>query len=486
VSDHLDRRVFADYLTRTRWFAGKGRTFEVTDVRVLGEVPGRVEDSPHVLIHLVEVSYADPAGGAVVDRELYQVPLAFYEHPQGRLDHAFIGWWEDPALGWVHAYDAVHDREAMACWLRSFDAAASGASAGAGSSGTEDGVLAFRRIPGHDLDTTAHSSLFAGEQSNSSVAFGEDSLMKVFRKVTPGVNPDIEIHEVLTGVGSEHVAALYGWLEVDTPGDAGAARGPVMQLAMLQQFLRTATDGWDLALTSVRSLLGSPELRAGDSGGDFAPEATRLGEAVADVHRQLAVSFPTETRGPEAAAALAAAMNERLDRAVGVVPDLAEHAGRLRALFARVADLGRLEVQRIHGDLHLGQTLRTAKGWKIVDFEGEPAKPLPERALPDSPWRDIAGMLRSFDYAPRSVEHARPAGDVDTELTDLRRLRAEEWAHRNRNHFLVAYGGDLTVEQRVLLDAYVADKAVYETVYEARNRPGWLSIPLEALAQIGA
>ena len=179
-------------------------------------------------------------------------------------------------------------------------------------------------------------------------------------------------------------------------------------------------------------------------------------------------------------------MSRRLDRALGVVPELAPHADRLRALFGRVADLGSLEVQRIHGDLHLGQTLRTSKGWKIVDFEGEPAKPLAERVLPDSPWRDVAGMLRSFDYAPRSVEHSQPGAESDTELAELRRLRAGEWANRNRNHFVVAYGGDLSVEQRVLLDAYVADKAVYETVYEARNRPGWLSIPLEAIAQIGA
>jgi len=472
TADHLDREVFADYLTRTRWFSGKGRTFEVSGIRVLGEVPGRVEGSPRVLIHLVEVTYADPAGGTGgpgTERELYQVPLAFYEHPQGRLDHAFIGWWEDPTLGWVHAYDAVHDRDAMACWLRSFEGASEG-----------EGPISFHRVPGHRLDTGAHSSLFSGEQSNSSVAFGEDALMKVFRKVTPGVNPDIEIHKLLTEQGSDHVAALYGWVE------SGSGDGQVMHLAMLQQFLRTATDGWDMALASVRSLLGTPELHATESGGDFAPEATRLGEAVADVHRQLAASFPTETRGPEAAVALAAAMNERLDRALDVVPDLAAHAGRLRGLFARVAGLGGLEVQRIHGDLHLGQTLRTAKGWKIVDFEGEPAKALAERTLPDSPWRDVAGMLRSFDYAPRSVEHSQPGGEGDAELTDLRRLRAGEWAHRNRNHFLVAYGGDLTVEQRVLLDAYVADKAVYETVYEARNRPGWLSIPLEALAQIGA
>jgi maltokinase len=479
-TDHLDRSVLADYLSRTRWFGGKGRPFSVTGVRVLGEVPGREADSPHVLVHLVEVGYDDHAAGQPGDTELYQVPLALYEHPQGRLDHAFIGWWEDPVLGWVHAYDAVHDREAMACWLRSFETAAAGG-VDAGSD------LAFHRVPGHDLDTTAHSSLFSGEQSNSSVAFGEDALMKVFRKVTPGVNPDIQIHQVLTEAGSEHVAALYGWLDVvaGTDGDETTDQA-VMQLAMLQQFLRTATDGWDLALASVRGLLADPEVHATDSGGDFAPEATRLGEAVAEIHAQLAEHFPTEVRGPEAAAALAAAMGERLDRAVAAVPDLAAHADRLRAVFGRVAELDRLEVQRIHGDLHLGQTLRTAKGWKIVDFEGEPAKPLSERLLPDSRWRDVAGMLRSFDYAPRSVEQSQPSAERDSALAEQLRQRADEWAHRNRNHFLVAYGGDLSAEQRVLLDAYVADKAVYETVYEARNRPAWISIPLDAIARIGA
>jgi len=168
-ADHLDRQVFADYLVRTRWFGGKGRPFEVTDIRVLAEFPGRLDESPHVLDHLVEVTYAG-AGEETDDHspdiELYQVPLAFYEHPQGRLDHAFVGWWEDPTLGWVHAYDAVHDREAMACLLRSFDAAAVGEPA--------EGRLRFRRLPGHDLDTAAHSTLFSGEQSNSSVAFGGD------------------------------------------------------------------------------------------------------------------------------------------------------------------------------------------------------------------------------------------------------------------------------------------------------------------------
>jgi maltokinase len=130
-------------------------------------------------------------------------------------------------------------------------------------------------------------------------------------------------------------------------------------------------------------------------------------------------------------------------------------------------------VQQIHGDLHLGQTLRTVRGWKIVDFEGEPAKPLAERVLPDSRWRDVAGMLRSFDYAPHVVE--RSVADTEPEGLEQRHYRAAEWAVRNIDAFLDAYAdGDLSVDDEALLAAYVADKAVYEAVYEKRNRPSWV------------
>jgi maltokinase len=464
---HLDPAVFAvfsGYLDRTRWFGGKGRPYAVSDVRTLGTLPG---GPPAVVIHLVEVTYDDAEGGT----ELYQVPLAFYEFPENRLDHAFVGWWEDPEHGWQHAYDAVHDRDAMALWQRAFDDASAEGVA-------ESDGLRFHRLPGHQLDLETHSTLFSGEQSNSSVAYGDDALMKLFRKVTPGVNPDIAVHDVLTRVGSTHVAALYGWLDADDGGQT-------VQLAMLQQFLRTASDGWDLALASVRSLFADPEVHAHDSGGDFAGESTRLGEALREVHQVLREEFPSETRPASAAAELAATMTGRLDAALGVVPELAEHAATLRAAFAAVSKLDGLGVQQVHGDLHLGQTLRTSQGWKIVDFEGEPAKTLSERQLPDSPWRDVAGMLRSFDYAARVVERSFSTSDeTDAERIDT---RAQEWSERNKNHFLHAYaGGRLSHADEVLLNAYVADKAVYETVYETRNRPSWVAIPLQAVARIGA
>jgi maltokinase len=258
---------------------------------------------------------------------------------------------------------------------------------------------------------------------------------------------------------------------------------------MLQQFLRTASDGWELALSSVRNLFAEADLFADEVGGDFAAESTRLGEAVAAIHHLLAEHFPTAVRDRAEQQALAAAMNGRLDAAIRVVPGLEEHAEGLRALFDRVGALEGVAVQRVHGDLHLGQTLRTVKGWKIVDFEGEPAKPLAERVLPDSPWRDVAGMLRSFDYAPQSVARLGhgAAGTMDEAAEEQRAYRAHEWAERNRQAFLTAYAGrPLNEDEQVLLAAYVADKAVYETVYEARNRPSWVDIPLEAVARLVA
>jgi maltokinase len=453
------------WIGEARWFGGKGREWTLAGVRRVGELP----DAPpglRVAVDLAEVAYT----GA--ETELYQLPLAFYAEPQERLSHALIGEWDDADFGHAWVYDALHDRESMALWLRAFAAP---------PTSTDRGLLDFHRLPGHELDLEAHSTLFSGEQSNSSVAFGEDALMKVFRKVTPGVNPDIAIHQVLTEAGSTHVASLYGWLDlVDEETDT------TIQLAMLQQFLRTASDGWDLALASVRNLFAEADLHADEVGGDFAGEAARLGVALAEVHADLAAHFPVEQRDAAEMDALASAMEGRLDDALDVVPDLAPHETRLRSTYDRLRGLDKVEVQQVHGDLHLGQTLRTVKGWKIVDFEGEPAKPLADRLKPDSAWRDVAGMIRSFDYAPKVVALTGVGVESGGEA-DQRAYRAAEWSARNRAAFLDAYttqrGDGLDPTAAALLDAYLADKVVYEAVYEARNRPGWLSIPLAALGE---
>lgn len=444
----------ADYLTVARWFGGKGRDFAVTSVT---ELPL----GPNVSTNLVRLAFTDFAGPAT---DVYQFPLSSYDEPQERLQHAAVGTWD----GRYH-YDAVHDRDAMQVWLRSF--------AGEGSDALDPRV-AFTRVGDHQLDLDAHSTLFSGEQSNSSLAFGEDALMKVFRRVESGINPDIEIHEALTRSGNSHVAALYGHAVVRLEG------GDVVELAMLQQFLRTASDGWDLALASVRNLVMETDLLPGEAGGDFAAEAHRLGTSLAEIHGVLADAFATT---PFDAAATAELMQGRLEAAVEVVPEIAENQSTLAARFAVIGAITDHRAQRVHGDLHLGQTLRTSLGWKLVDFEGEPAKPLTERRLADSPWRDVAGMIRSFDYAASTV--ARDLGGTEEEAAEINH-RAAAWTAHTAAAFLAGYtdlrGTAMSDAETTLLRAYVADKAIYEAVYEARNRPGWLEIPLAAISGIAA
>lgn len=472
----IDHALLEAYLARTRWFGGKGRAFQVSDVRVIAQLRGR-HPLPDTIVCVVTVSYADGEEGI----ERYQVPLAVYDEIEERISHAYVGpvTHDERAR---HLYDALHDREAMQWWLDGF--------VGAEASGLSDRAgLRFRRVSGSDaLDPELRSSPMTGEQSNSSVRYDDVAIMKVFRKISPGINPDIEIHEELTRADSEHVAALYGWVETEIDGE-------IVQLAMLQEFLRTASDGFELALGSVRTLLADPEQTIGGSGGDFAGEAARLGEALAEVHGALRQSFPSERRGHDSTAELARAMTERLDAALRVVPELEPIAPRLRAVYGAIAEADGLDVQRIHGDLHLGQTLRTAHGWRIVDFEGEPGRPFAERALPDSPWRDVAGMLRSFDYATGVVEMSQVS--VNEQERSVRSEQARRWSERARRSFVDAYvaardgssdgsaDGDRDV-RFTLLDAYVADKAVYEAVYEKRNRPAWTAIPLGALAEIAA
>ena len=461
----------ASYLSTTRWYAGKGREVEVHGIRRLHLDP--IDDGPAepaVSVELVEVTSADGTG-----RDLYQVPLSYYPEPREDLAHALVGTWEDDVVGHgerstVHAYDAVHDHRAMASWLRRFDTRAGG----------HGGGVRFHVVGEPALDVEARSTLLSGEQSNSSVVFGESGLMKLFRRVTPGVNPDIEILAALTEGGSDHVAALFGWM--DAP-ELGTEEDP-LQLGILQQFLTTASDGWGLALASLRTLLADHETTARSSGGDFAGEAHRLGVAVAEVHETMARAFGTQTWAPEDLDSLAEAMLGRLEVASGAVPELAELAPSLRPLLDAVRRVeGPVTIQRVHGDLHLGQTLRTVRGWKIIDFEGEPAKPLAERRRPDSPWRDVAGMLRSFDYAAEGSLQDRidAVGDADSTAAQ----GAREWAARNVNAFLTGYD-EVSADDldETLLTAYAVDKAVYEAVYEARNRPTWLPIPLAALHRL--
>jgi maltokinase len=288
------------------------------------------------------------------------------------------------------------------------------------------------------------------------------------------VNPDIEVQGALSTLGAKHIARLLGAVEADVDGAPSS-------LAMLQEFLTTATDGWVLATSSVRDLMAEADLHAEEAGGDFAGEAERLGAAVAQVHADLVTAFGTRDASSEELAERAGAMRERLRRAVEIVPQLGEVAEGIADTYADVAEVGNsVPVQRIHGDLHLGQALRTVHRWVLIDFEGEPMAEMSARRQFDSPLRDVAGMLRSFEYAG----HYRV---IDSGFDPQLSYRAAEWSTRNRDAFLAGYSEVAGTDPRahdVLLRAFEADKAVYEAVYEARNRPTWLAIPLASLTRL--
>jgi maltokinase len=463
VTSAFDDHVH-EYLGHQRWFGGKGRAFSVTGRRTFPWLSPEGE-WPAFRVELVTITYGNDG------TEVYQLPVAYYPDVQEHLAHAFIGTWTDDELGDVMAYDGLHDHEATTYLLT--------------------GILEEREVEGmgfHCLEETdrnmsGQSLLLSGEQSNSSLVYGEDALLKMFRKVGRGRNPDIEIHEVLTHAGVDKVAGLYGWISgtwTENPNGGGAEAGTA-DLGMLQQFLRTATDGWTMALNSVRDLYAEGDLHADEVGGDFAAESHRLGAATAEVHRRLAELLDTRTWTPEDLQNLLTAMHARLDAAVQAVPQLEEHAPGLREAFDALGKVDHnVQVQRVHGDLHLGQTLRTVKGWKLIDFEGEPAKSLPERVALDSPLRDVAAMLRSFDYAAANLLTDHPH---DPQIA----YRCREWAQRNRVAFCEGYSEESPVDPRreqVLMRAYETDKAIYEVVYEARNRPTWLRIPMAAIARL--
>ena len=451
------------YLGHQRWFGGKGRGFQVTGVTTVASLQDAVGDTPPVRIDVLHVSYDDG------DTETYQLPVVSYPTLVDHLAHVLIGEEVSADGSRRFAYDALHDKEATGLWL-----------AGIADERTLPGLVFHREPAPGGLPPGGPSIVVGAEQSNTSLIFGDSLILKVFRKLSAGLNPDIEMHSALAAAGSRHIATPLGWLE-GTWTDPAEGSPVTASLAMAQAYLKGATEGWELALTSVRDLYAEADLHADEVGGDFAGEAERLGTATAEVHAALAAALPTGLLEGKELEALAEGMRTRLDRAAAEVPDLAPFVADLRAAFDDLASLREpVAVQRVHGDFHLGQVMRTLDGWKLLDFEGEPARPLEARRALESPIKDVAGMLRSFDYAARHLLADHPPDSQ-------RAYRGAEWAERNREAFLTGYArasGRDPREQPVLMRAFETDKAVYEVLYEARNRPTWLQIPMAAISRL--
>ncbi|MDX3579311.1 maltokinase N-terminal cap-like domain-containing protein [Streptomyces sp. FL07-04A] len=436
--------LLREWLPRQRWFAGKGRP--VTGFSLVAATELLPAGARLGLYHLLVRARQGTAPG-----DCYQLLIGVREALPPRLAPALIGHVTQGPLAGRTVFDALYDTRPAEMLLEAL------------RTGTRIGALRCERDPEQEIRSGLVPRRLTGEQSNSSVIYGDTFILKLLRRVVPGVNPDLELPLALAREGCPRVPAPTAWMHADL-GD-GASEDESYVLAVLQPYVQGAADGWELALR---------ELAKGE---DFAAEARALGRATAEVHGALARALPTATLGQAQMGPTVHGMTERLDAAAQAVPALRPYAPALRTAFTALADLAAegctWTAQRVHGDLHLGQCLRDASGeWSLIDFEGEPARPLGERRMPQPAVRDVAGMLRSFDYAAHSADPPAP-----------------DWAHACRAAYCSGYAEAAGVDPRtdpVLLRAYETDKAIYEVVYEARHRPDWLPVPLSAIRRLAA
>ncbi|MCU1408967.1 MAG: hypothetical protein JWM23_1047 [Microbacteriaceae bacterium] len=451
--------LIAGWLPTQRWFAGK--TAEPTLRRIGGwefDVPG-VRIQTHLLM--------DDSGHAPV---LYQVPVAERPEPLTGAEGALIGQYPDESGQPRYLYDGPHDPAYAEALLRMIMLGTAGTPDGAEATG-----VAFDASTPREVLT---STVLTGEQSNTSIIYElagpagiERVICKVYRSLHHGDNPDVLLQGALAAAGSPVVPHSIGAVvgEWDDVGrDGGRASG---HLAFAQEFIAGAEDGWRIAV------------RAAGSAEDFSVSAHALGVMTAEMHATLASVLPTSGPTEDDIDGAIASWQRRLELGANEVPEVAEFRHWIENVYADARGEAWPQVQRIHGDYHLGQVLATPDGrWIALDFEGEPLRPMAERNRPDFAVRDVAGMLRSFDYAAAS---GGATGDADAHVAAA--APAPGWAANCRQAFLLGYlersGLDLR-QQHALLDAFELDKVLYEAVYEARNRPAWLPIPIEALRKM--
>lgn len=339
---HQSNRDLADllavWLPSQRWFAGKGGELGPVTIAARSTVADN-HDGARIEHIILEVATSTGI-------QHYQLFLGWRRSLTERLAHSIIG-----SMNGETAYDALHEAAVSSRLI-------------AGIANNESwGELRLSPEPEADIDADAPGMVIGGEQSNTSIIFGDSAILKVYRRIEPGINPDVDIHRALKAAGSKHVAAPLGVIEADVSGENTT-------LGFMASFFANSADGWAMATASVRDLLAEGDLRADEVGGDFAAESHRLGEAVAEVHRDLAAAFGTEDVDADGWQITVNQMIAEAESVAAHVPSLAAQLDGIRATFEAARGAGGAAVrQRIHGDLHLGQTLRTLRGWVVIDFE---------------------------------------------------------------------------------------------------------------------
>ena len=426
------RNLLASWVPHQRWFLGEA--FDAQPLACL-------RPAPDVQVHILR----DGANGPI-----YHVPVTVRQFP---LEVEPIGTCQVRPGELRYVYDAPNDPEYHR-WL--LNASHEASTPGTSTPGTPTELLV---------------NVLSGEQSNTSVVVHTNPplIVKVFRVLSPGPNPDVDVPARLARAGLTCIARPVGAFDLDW--GAGPAHG-----AVVTEYILDAVDGWQWLLTEF----SNPDKPAGldklaDRRADVQMKLVELGRTTADLHAGLQTEYG---RFPASSDQLRTELANRQERAVGAA---AKHLGSLAAALKRTLDCLELtdlpDRQRIHGDLHLGQVLYSAsRGWVVIDFEGEPLRTVAERVTPDYPERDIASMLRSFDYAAATL--------VRTGCAE--HLAAENWSSQCVESYLTGYRERRTATNmnplhEDLTAAYLLDRAVYEVVYETQSRPDWVDIPLGAL-----
>lgn len=474
--------LLAQWLPGRRWYPAKGRA---VTVRVVADLPlpspGKSEggtddgdgpglDPVRVRVLVVDLhpdTAADgSAAGTTEDPVHVQVPVVERRALLGSVPgDALIGTLARPD-GPVHLYDGTHDPAYVAALSDALTTPATSRSTSGWIESVPGPSSPPPPAPGSPSPT---GRVLSGEQSNTSVIVeipGAPLIVKIFRTLQAGENPDVVLQTALARAGSTRVPPPAGHLRAGWIGHDGEE--VVADVAFASGFLPGSPDAWRTATAALAE------------GASFDAEARDLGAATAEVHRALATTLPTHPATPVMLARLADSLAARVRWAVMAAPELGPDVSETAlSMMQRVRLVVRApDWQRIHGDLHLGQVLRPpGRGWVLLDFEGEPLRPLAERVEPDSPLRDVAGMLRSFDYAAGRA--AAGTGEAA--------VAARAWAASARGAFCDGYAsvaGRDPREDAILLRALELEKALYEVVYETRNRPDWVGVPLTAVRRL--